>query len=257
MMAWADSLYYITYLSVPNAGNGTGLYKVSQDMTQTLVMEHSSVFANRMLVPGMQSIVIGPYVIDALGNVRVIQDLLNVRIGGMAEHLTTPESKVYMLGMDGPLWEVDLITLTTTKLFDMITALDMCNYPTLCPEQPHFKAAHSMAGKLWVATNTYEQEDSLSIQHGGRLAYWDGVSANWTIVERTAFVEVTGRHNMGQVLFALGWDDASVILKVQELGGDETAFGGMNTYRLPKASHAYDHLWTTEVSITRAQIPTP
>lgn len=257
IMAWADALYYITYLSVPNAGNGTGLYKVSQDMTQTVVAEHSSVFANRMIIPGMQSIVIGPYVIDALGNIRVIQDLLNVRIGGMAEHLTKPETMAYFLGMDGPLWEVDLVTLTATKLFDMITALDMCNYPTLCPEQPHFKAAHSMAGKLWVATNTYEQEDALSIQHGGRLASWDGVSANWTIVERTAFVEVTGRHNMGQVLFAVGWDDASVILKVQEQGGDETAYGGMNTYRLPKASHAYDHLWTTEVSGLPSKLPPP
>ena len=51
---------------------------------------------------------------------------------------------------------------------------------------------------------------------------------------------------MGEVVFALGWDDASVILKIIENGGDEPAFGGLQTYRLPKASHAYDHLWTTE-----------
>ena len=246
MMAWADALWYVTYLSVPQAGNGTGLYRVDGNMTQTVIAQHSSVFANRLLVPGMQSIVIGPYVIDAAGGVRTITDLLDVRIGGMAEHLQYPLTKVYMLGMDGPLWEVDLVTLKATQLFDMVKALGMCEYPVQCPEQPHFKAAHSMAGKLWVATNTYEQEDALSIQHGGRLASWDGSSANWTIVERTAFVEVTGRHNMGQVLFAMGWDDASVILKVQELGGDETAYGGMTTYRLPKASHAYDHLWLTE-----------
>ena len=246
MMAWADALYYVTYLSVPNAGNGTGLYKVTPDMKQTTLAEHSSVFANRMLVPGMQSIVIGPYVIDAQGGIRTISALLNVRIGGMAEHILFPETKVYMLGMDGPLWEVDLVTLETTKLFDLISALDMCSFPTKCPEQPHFKAAHSMAGRLWVATNTYEEEDELSIQHGGRLAWWDGnATSNWTIVERTAFVEVTGRHNMGQVLFAVGWDDASVILKVQELDSSY-AGGAMSTYRLPKASHAYDHLWTTE-----------
>ena len=254
MMAWADALYYITYLSVPNAGNGTGLYQLFPNMTQIVLAEHSSVFANRLLVPGMQSIVIGPYVIDAQGGIRVIEDLLNVRLGGMAEHLLFPDTHVYMLGMDGPLWEVDLTTLKATQLFDLIHALDMCSYPTMCPEQPHFKAAHSMGGLLWVATNTYEQEDSLSIQHGGRLASWNGTSANWTVVERTAFVEVTGRHNMGQVLFAMGWDDASVILKVQELGGDETAYGGMSTYRLPKASHAYDHLWTTE-SVGRMHRP--
>ena len=138
------------------------------------------------------------------------------------------------------------MTLVVTQLFDMVKALGMCAYPTACPEQPHFKAAHTMAGLLYIATNTYEEQDALRIQHGGRLATWDGVSANWTILERTAFVEVTGRHNMGAVVFAMGWDDASVILKVLETGADMPAYGGTTTYRLPKASHAYDHLWTTE-----------
>lgn len=45
-----------------------------------------------------QSVVIGPYVIDLAGNVRTIEALLNVRIGGMAKHLTDPDNKVYMLG---------------------------------------------------------------------------------------------------------------------------------------------------------------
>ncbi len=244
-MAWADRLYYVTYLSVPNAGNGTGLYSVDASMTQTLLANHSSVYANRMIVPGMQSIVIGPYVIDATGGVRVIPDFLPVRIGGMAEHIHFPDTKAYFLGMDGPLWEADLTTLVVTKLFDLVSALDMCSYPASCPEQPHFKAAHTMAGLLYVATNTYEEEDSVRIQHGGRLATWDGTSANWTILERTAFVEVAGRHNMGCVVFAIGWDDASVILRVTETCGD-LGTASTSTYRLPKASHAYDHLWTTE-----------
>ena len=246
MMAWADKLYYVTYLSVPDAGNGTGLYAVDQNMQQTLLANHSSVFANRLLIPALNSIVIGPYVIDATGGIRTITDLLHVRIGGMAEHLTRNTS-VYFLGMDGPLWEVDLVTLQATVLFDMMKELQMCEFPVACPEQPHFKAAHTMAGTLWVATNTYEEEDDLSIQHGGRLATWRGPGTNWTIIERTAFVEVTGRHNMGQVVFAVGWDDASVILKVIQNGGDEPVFdGSLQTYRLPKASHAYDHLWLTE-----------
>ena len=152
MMAWANQLYYVTYLSVPDAGNGTGLYAVDQNMRQTLLANHSSVFANRLLIPALNSIVIGPYVIDAAGGIRTITALLDVRIGGMAEHLTDP-TRVYMLGMDGPLWEVDLVTLQTTQLFDMIKELNMCTYPVSCPEQPHFKAAHSMAGVLWVATN--------------------------------------------------------------------------------------------------------
>ena len=63
----------------------------------------------------------------------------------------------------------------------------------------------------------------------------------------TAFVEVAGRRNFGCVVWAVGWDDKSVILKVLDNGCDEAALDtSIQTYRLPKGSHAYDHLWTTE-----------
>ena len=52
------------------------------------------------------------------------------------------------------------------------------------------RAAHGPL-QVWVASNTFEQNDYLDIQHGGRLAYWTGnVSDPWVIVEETAFVEV-------------------------------------------------------------------
>ena len=70
-------------------------------------------------------IVIGPYVIDAKRNVRVIDALLKVRIGAMAEHLTEPETKVYMVSMDGPFYEVDLTTLEATLLFNLVDVLDI------------------------------------------------------------------------------------------------------------------------------------
>lgn len=41
LMAWADRLYVLTYLSVPNAGAGTGLYEVDETMTMTLVASHN------------------------------------------------------------------------------------------------------------------------------------------------------------------------------------------------------------------------
>ena len=90
-----------TYLSVPDAGNGTGLYAIDQNMAQVTLKNHSSVFANRLLIPGMQSIVIGPYIIDAVGGIRTLTQLLDVRIGGMAEHLLFPDTHAYFLGMDG------------------------------------------------------------------------------------------------------------------------------------------------------------
>ena len=53
---------------------------------------------------------------------------------------------------------------------------------------------------------------------------------------------------MGCTLFALGWDDSSVILKVVDTGcgGDASYDETVQTYRLPKGAHSYDHLWTTE-----------
>ena len=60
------------------------------------VANHSSVFANRMIHHWTDQIIIGPYVIDARRNIRVIESLLHVRIGAMAEHLHTPETHVPM-----------------------------------------------------------------------------------------------------------------------------------------------------------------
>ena len=112
LMPWADKLYMISYLSVNDYGSGTGLYEIDQDLRMTKIQNHSSVFANRMLHHWTDSVIMGPYVIDKHGGVRVISDLLKVRIGAVAEHLTTPETHVYMVTMEGPVYEVSLVTLT-------------------------------------------------------------------------------------------------------------------------------------------------
>lgn len=234
-----------SYLSVPDAGNGTGLYAIDQNMNQVKLASHTSVYANRLLIPALNSIVIGPYIIDANGNIRTLSAVLNVRIGGMAQHLTDP-TKVYLLSMDGPFFEADLVSLQVTQLFNLTEALGI---PASGGEQPHFKAAHAIGGLVWVASNTFEQADGLGIQHGGRLASWDGnMASNWTIHEETAFVEITSRLNMGQAMFATGWDDASAILKVVDNGTPDAPSydDAVQTYRLPKSTHTQDHLWTTE-----------
>ena len=138
MMAWADRLYVVSYLSVPNAGNGTGLYSIDQNLAMETLANHSSVYANRLLHPASNSIIIGPYVIDAMRNVRTFESLLSVRVGGMAEHILFPDTMVYMLGMDGPLWECDVYSLACTQLFDLVEALGIC---AACGEQPHFKVS--------------------------------------------------------------------------------------------------------------------
>lgn len=245
LMPWADRLYMVTYLSVPHAGAGTGLYEITPDFTMNTLANHNSTYANRLLHAPSNQIVIGAWVIDADRNVRAFKDLLQVRIGGMAMHLTDPDHKVYMLGMDGPLWECNVYLLNCTQIFDLVETLKI---PKDQGEQPHFKAAHTMNGRLVVASNTFEEADFLKQQHGGRLAEWEGPGHDWKVLEQTAFVEVAGRGNFGRVIYAVGWDTASVILKVYD-GGDSSApssLRGWQTYRLPKASHAYDHLWQTE-----------
>lgn len=246
LMAWADKLFTISYLSVPNAGAGTGLYAIDANMVQTKLADHNSTFANRMLFPPTSSIVMGPWVIDAAGNISgVFSSLLHVRLGGMSKSINNPDTHVYMLGMDGPLWECSMLDFSCVQLFDLVTALDI----PAPAEQPHFKALHVVNNTAFVASNTFSEADELGHAHGGRLASWDGKSANWTILARTAFFEVTSRFNMGQTVFALGQDERSVILKVIDYGDgpwDPSYDAAIQTFRLPKASHAYDHLWQAE-----------
>lgn len=252
LMSWADRLYMVTYLSVHNAGSGTGLYEIYPNMTMSKIADHNCTYANRLIHPATNQIVIGPYLIDANRNIRVIDDLLGIRIGATAEHITYPDSMVYMLSMDGPLYEVDITQgspLKAVKLFDLPEIL---NIPS--GEQPHFKAAHTMNETLFVCSNTFTQQDMLGTENGGRFASWKGDTKNssnnygWEIIESTGFVEVTGRHNFGRVVYAVGWDNASAILMQRDYG-DKAAPSTRSTwrkYRLPKASHAFDHFWQTE-----------
>lgn len=62
--------------------------------------------------------------------------------------------KVYMLSMDGPLFECDVYQMNCTQIFDLVKEL---NIPASAGEQPHFKAAHSVQGRLFVASNTFEE----------------------------------------------------------------------------------------------------
>lgn len=243
LMPWNEKLYAVTYLSVPGAGNGTGLYAIDSDMNMQTLADHNSVYANRMIHPPSQQIIIGPYAINHKGEVHTFTSLLKVRIGGMAEHIEDPNNKVYMLGMDGPLWECNVNNYTCTQLFDLVKELEIPK-----SQQPHFKAAHMMDGILWVASNTFDEADFLQTAHGGRLAEWRGGKSKWVILERTEFVEITGRHNFGRVVYALGLDSASVILKIRDLGDGKAPShnNSWQTYRLPRASHAYDHFWETE-----------
>ena len=269
LMPWADRLYMLSYLSVPGYGAGTGLYEIDEGLSMLKVANHSSVFANRMIHHWTDQIVIGPYVIDAQRNIRVITDLLDVRIGAMAEHLLTPETHVYMVSMDGPLYEVELASLRATKLLDLVDALAIpvsADPHTTGQCYPHFKDAITVhggtdgkggipagatGGLLYVASNGYNEADFVNGSSCGRLASWDGTpGGNWTVLETTAFYGLAARKNYGRMLYASGWDRKSALLRAKDDGSPDAPVaagqGGWRTMRLPKASHAFDHGWQTE-----------
>ena len=195
-------------------------------------------------------------------NVRVINDLLEVRIGAMAEHLVKPETMVYMISMDGPMYEVDLNTLETTLLFNLVDALAIPVSPdphTTGQCYPHFKDAITVhtdtdghggvikaGGTLYVASNGYNERDFTDGSYCGRLASYNG--STWTTHATTAYYSFAARKNYGRVLYAAGWDSKSAILRILDNGSPDapTTSSEWVQVRLPKASHAFDHGWQTE-----------
>lgn len=227
LMAWADKLWAVTYLSEPNAGSGTGLYRIEPDLSHALVHVSNGVYANRMHHPESQQINIGPYMIDLEGRFRVIEDLANQRLTATMPHLFDRKNYIYILSMEGPMYEVDVHTLKARLLFDLTPELDVKG-------DPHFKGAFTGQGRVVIANNTYMHP----MDDDGRLAEWDG-KGEWKILEKKPFMEVQSRQGFGEVIFATGWDHLSAILKVY-------VGGRWLTYRLPKGSQAYDQYWCTE-----------
>jgi hypothetical protein len=234
LMPWADRLWAISYVSSGRrSGAGTGLWEVHDDLTMT---KHPAsvvgTYANRMIHKASDQLIIGPHVIDAKGDVRTIDAIQEHRLTATMEHLMDPEHKVYFLTMEALLFEVDMETLEAKQLFDLTEELDIPGR-----DRCHFKGGYTGNGRLVVANNTYMESDFLGKTAYGRLAEWDG--SRWTILARTPHMEVIGHKNFGRVMFATGWDKASAVLRV-------FTEGRWRTYRLPKASHTFDHWWQTE-----------
>jgi hypothetical protein len=235
LMPWAEKLWFVTYRV--GRATGTGLFSIDGDMTLTKRPESVvGCYADRMIHPQSDQLIIGPHIIDHRGNVRTFKDLVPVSLTAVMEHLEDPENKVYFLTMGGDMCEADVHTLEVKWLFELRKVLNIT--------QPHFKDGYTAQGRVVIANNSYFDRDYVAEYEGkipdGRLAEWDG--EQWTIVETCQFNTVTGRRTGGglsHAIFAAGADNASAILKVRL--NDE-----WQTYRLPKSTHAWDHGWTTE-----------
>jgi hypothetical protein len=235
LIPWANKLWAIGYVAHIR-GKGLGLYEISEDMT---MRKHpasvTGTFASRMAHWPSKQAFIGPHAIDEKGNVRTIESLKNYRLAAAVKHLTDPKNKIYILGMEGGFWEVDVHSLESKRLFNLKKELEITN------AKLHFKGAHSAAGRVVVANNTYGEKEFLGQRAAGRLAEWDG--KKWTIIERNPFVGVggtaQGQSYGGNAIFATGWCKSSAILRVY-------AKGKWRRYLLPKASHSWDHTCNTE-----------
>lgn len=232
LMAWAGRLWAVSYVSSSGkSGVDTGLYEIDENLHVTRRPEsQTGTYANRFVHYPSNQLVIGPHVIDADRNVRTVRDLVDVRLCATMSHLEDPENWVYVLGMEGEFLEMNVHSLEVRRIADLVKELEL---PFV-----HFKAGYTGFGRVVVADNSYDNEEFLGRRRAGCLAEWDGVT--WRIVERGPFVEVTGR-GRSVPIFATGWDRASAVLKV--FTSDDERW---STYRLPKASHTFDHMWSTE-----------
>ena len=236
LMPWNGKLYVLNYLSHRRQdGSGTGLRVIDDQFQMTCHPAGvDGTYANRFIHYPSSQLIIGPHLINANHEVRTVQQLIDVRLCGTARHLTDPENLVYMLGMEGELFELNVHTLETCQIFDLTKELD-----TEGEFGCHFKDCYSAFGRLIVANNDYSEKDFRGTEHNGTLAEYDG--KEWRVLERKPFVCVRGRGEFTDTIFATGWDRCSAILKVFT-NSDKT----WRTYRLPKASHTHDHKWQTE-----------
>lgn len=239
LMPWADRLWFVTYVSSKRgSGDGTGLFWIDDDMRlHKHPQSEVGTYANRMIHASSNQLIIGPHLIDIDGNVRTVVDLLNIRITATAQHLFDADNMVYMLGMEGELYELNVHTLKASFITDVTKELTMVQRGESHYAQPHFKAAFCGQNRLIVANNTRDDADYAGEIDHGRLAEWDGET--WAIIDTAQYNEVMGRTSIGSAIFATGADNASAILQVFHSGK-------WLKYRLPRGTQTQDHTVTTE-----------
>lgn len=246
VVLWAGRLWMISYgPHLPN-GSTDKLYEITADLQQIVRPESmGGTPANRMIHRESNQLFIGPYVIDAQRNVRVIPySRMMGRHTGNARHLTNPANKIYCATMEEGFYEIDVHTLQVTELYaDNHKDGHLANLPGA-----HGKGLYSGQGRLIYANNGETGEEALHnpFVTSGSLSEWNG--AKWRTVIRSQFTEVTGPGGIygnenpeTDPIWSIGWDARSLILMLLD-------HGVWHKYRLPKASHSYDgaHGWNTE-----------
>ena len=118
VVPWAGDLWVITYGPHCPVGSTDKLYRIRPDLTrETFPGSVGGTPANRMIHRETNQLLIGPYVIDAKGNIRVVPPAkMPGRLTGAARHLTDPANKVYIATMETGLYELDMNNLAVNTL---------------------------------------------------------------------------------------------------------------------------------------------
>ena len=270
VVPWAGSLWVVTYGPHLPTGSSDKLYQITPDLRQIVRTESvGGTPADRLIHRETNQLLIGPYVIDAKGTVRVVPPVrMPGRLTGAARHLTDPANKVYVATMETGLYELDMKSLSVDTLVrengknDREISNCVARAGGVWPDgwalAPvtrvpgyHAKGLSSGFGRVFVSNNGEDSDEAREnpFVPSGVLAWWNERGRDWTPIRRCQFTEVTTKdgiygneHPDANPIWSLGWDAKSVILAVTTNGNDWAY------YRLPKASHCYDgaHGWNTE-----------
>ena len=238
LMPWNGALYVQNYNShKARSGTGVSLRRISPDMNMEVVPETMGVdgtYTNRFVHYPTGRLVIGPQVIEEDHTIHVVPELQGHRLCGTAHHLQHPETHVYVLTMEGLVFELNVLTFEAAQVWDLNEELN-----TEGEWKVHYKDCYTAYGRFIVCSNEYGEAEWAGERSRGRLAEFDGET--WRILARKPFTAIAGRGEFAGTIFASGWDRASAILEVYT-----HADGRWTRYRLPKASHTFDHKWQTE-----------
>ncbi|MEN6335104.1 MAG: hypothetical protein ABFE01_12645, partial [Phycisphaerales bacterium] len=233
VVPWAERLWFLTYPASGPRGSDDKLYALDRDLQRTVSPASvGGTHANRMIHRESNQLIIGPYFIDAKGNVRAISPRqMQGRLTATTRHLFDPANKVYFVTMEEGLYEVDVHTLSVKTLHPDLDArvARVSHLPA-----DHGKGGYVGQGRLVVTNNA----------SGGVLTEWTGAGdpanpESWNTVDGNKYTDVTGPGGIygaadrDAPLWAVGWDARSLLLNVCD-------GGSWNRFRLPKASFTYD-----------------
>ncbi len=251
VVAFYGRLYWITYPANASHGGLGRIYSMDEGMQVTCHEESAGgTHASRLLHLGTGQLLLGGSVVSLDGTVRSFDTgRLIGRLTAASAHLTMPEEWAYLHTMEDGLYEVNMRTMAVRCLrrdihdrLTMPALADTTGYAQTKLPGDHGKGGYTGQGVMVYANNG----------HGGVLAEWDGKGSaqdlsRWTVVDANKYTEVIGPGGMegpfspNDPIWALGWDERSVLLSVR-FDGEWTR------YRLPKGSYTQDadHGWFTE-----------